>query len=375
VAEFSLQVGADAFWREAARDIAAARRRVLLQAMTFEGDRVGQAVAGALIAAGAADRRVLVDDYTRHVINDRILLTTRDPAIRSEAAATHRMFVSMMDQGVDVRITQPIEGRPLRYPLRNHKKLVVIDDVAWIGGVNFSEHNFTWPDMMVRLADREVADWLACAFEADWQGRGATVTREFAGGLTLLSLSGTGNLAGFAPVLELFAGARRSLQLLSPYPTFPFLEAIAQAAARGARTVLYTPRPNNKSIVRDYVLRAAQRHGICVRLLPEMGHTKAALVDGEALICGSSNFDFVSARANAELVATIRDQALITAAQERLFGPARDCAEPLRDGDRQPWRGIWAGAALRTADALIARLPRRSRTVPWPRLAQARPPG
>jgi cardiolipin synthase A/B len=375
VTEYSLLVGAEAFWREAARDIAAARRRVLVQAMTFEGDSAGLAVAEAVIEAGAADRRILVDDYTRHVINDRILLTTRDPAIRAEADATHRMFDRLMDYGVSVRITQPIEGQPLRYPLRNHKKLLVIDDAAWIGGINFSEHNFAWSDTMVRIADGHVADWLASAFEADWQGRSEPARRNFAGGLTLLNLSGTGNMAGFAPVLELLAGARRSLEVLSPYPTFPFLEAMGQAAASGAEVVLYTPRANNKSVVRDYVLHAAQRHGVAVRLLPEMGHTKAALIDGEALVCGSSNFDFVSARASAELVAIIRFETLIAAVQDRLFGVARSQSVPMNGADHRPLRALCASAALHTADALIARLPRQVRTVSWPRLAQARPPG
>lgn len=375
MAEFSLLVGADAFWREAARDIAASRRRVLVQAMTFEGDSVGQAVAATLIEAEASDRRVLVDDYTRHVINDRMLLTTRDPAIRAEAEATHRMFCRLMDEQVGVRITQPIEGWPLRYPCRNHKKLLVADDAAWIGGVNFSEHNFAWPDMMVRIGNPQVADWLASQFEADWQGRSEPAMREFAGGLTLLSLSGSGNPAGYAPVLDLFAGARRSLEVISPYPTFPFVEAMARAAARGAQVVLYTPRANNKPVVRDYVLRAARRRGIIVSLLPEMGHTKAALVDGETLVCGSTNFDFVSARTSAEFVATIRDGALIAAAEEHLFGPARNMAEPLHDADHRPWRALYASAALRIADSLIARLPRRPHTVPWPRLAEADPPG
>ena len=38
---------------------------------------------------------------------------------------------------------------------------------------------------------------------------------------------------------------------------------------------------------------------------------KALLVDSAALVVGSSNFDFVSHRANAEYVATIRDAALV----------------------------------------------------------------
>ncbi len=42
--------------------------------MTFEGDAAGQAVAGAVIASPARERRVLVDDYTRHVVNDTFLV-------------------------------------------------------------------------------------------------------------------------------------------------------------------------------------------------------------------------------------------------------------------------------------------------------------
>jgi cardiolipin synthase A/B len=375
VAEYSLHVGATAFWREAARDIAAARSRVLVQAMTFEGDSVGQAVAGCLSEAGAADRRVLVDDYTRHVINDRLIMTSRDPAIRAEAAATHRMFDALARSGVDVRVTQPLGGNPLRYPSRNHKKLLVADDAAWIGGINFSEHNFAWPDMMVRISDRRVSDWLAATFEADWQGRAAPARQDFPGSLSLHALAGSNNLANFAPILDLLAGARRRLEVISPYPTFPFLDAMARAAGRGVPVTLYTPRANNKPVVRDYLLRATRRHGIAVGLLPEMTHTKAALIDGELLICGSTNFDFVSARTSAELVATIRDKALVSEAERHLFASARARAEPPVAADRTAWRGRVATVALHAADAVIARLPRAGHTVPWPRLAQARPPG
>lgn len=373
--DYSLQVGAASFWREARRDIAAARRRVLVQAMTFEGDAVGLDVAAVLTEAQAADRRVLVDDYSRHVINDTVLLTTRDPTVLAEAKATRQMFDELVRRGVGVRITQPIDGRPLRYPMRNHRKLMVIDDAVWIGGINFSDHNFAWHDMMVRIADAQVADWLAQEFEADWQARTRMATRAFPGGLTLSSLSGDGNRQAFAPLFELFAGARRRLEVLSPYPTFPFVDAIARAAARGTEVVIYTPRPNNKPVVRDYIVHAARRHGITVRLLPEMSHAKAALVDDEVLVVGSTNFDFVSARTSAELFATIRDKCLVEHAQELLFEPVRQHAEPLPATDRHPWRGLGATFALRAADVLIARLPYKSRTVPWPRLAERDPPG
>lgn len=368
--QYRLQVGADAFWRHAARDMAAARRRVLVQAMTFEGDAAGQPVAAALAAAAAPDRRVLVDDYTWHVINDTVLATSRDPQVQAEARATAEMFAALATGGVGVRVANPIAGHPLRYPLRNHKKLLVIDDAAWIGGINFSDHNFAWHDMMVRIEDPEVADWLADGFEADWHGKPMPERRDFGSGLSLTSLDGSANPEGFAPLLELFAGARRSVEVLSPYPTFPFVDALGQAAARGAEVTLYTPRPNNKPVVRDYLLRAALRHGIAVRLLPEMSHVKAALIDGETVVFGSSNFDFVSYRASAELIAICRNPGLVADFETQLFAPARRRATPPGPADARPWHGVAATATLRTADTLIALLDSRPGSVPWPQLAE-----
>jgi cardiolipin synthase len=375
VRQYTLQVGADAFWGHAARDIASARRRVLVQAMTFEGDAAGKRVAASLEGTSAADRRVLVDDYTRHVINDTVVATSRDASIHAEARATAQMFEDLARRGVAVRVTNPIAGRPLRYPLRNHKKLLVVDDAAWLGGINFSDHNFDWHDLMVRIEDGEVADWLAGRFEADWDGRSGSASRDFAGGLSLLSLDGRGNPAKFEPLIELLAGARRSIEMLSPYPTFPFVAALARAARQGAAVTLYTPRPNNKPVVRDYLLRAARRSGIAMRLLPEMTHCKLALIDGETLLFGSCNFDFVSYRASAELIATCRDPDLIAQVEAQVLAPARQVAVPPGPAEARPWRGLAATGVLRTADALIALLECRPSAMPWPQLAEAPDPG
>ena len=132
---FELLVGAPAFWARAAGDIERARRRVLVQAMTFEGDSAGRAVADAIAAAGAADRRVLVDDYSRiMVVSDRWVGGRRDQlpaALRAEVEATHAMFAGLMLAGVvAVRRTNPISPLFANYPARNHKKLIVADDVG-----------------------------------------------------------------------------------------------------------------------------------------------------------------------------------------------------------------------------------------------------
>ena len=365
-AKVELTVGSGEFWAQAGADIAAARRRVLIQAMTFEGDAAGTAVANAVIASPARERRVLVDDYTRHVVNDTFLALSRDRALHAEAKATWDLFDAMVASGAGLRLTNPVGRNPLRYATRNHKKLLVIDDVAWIGGINFSDHNFAWHDMMVRIECPEVANWLAAEFDRDWSGQTATSSAAV-NGFDLLSLDGSANEAGFEPILDLIGGARQSIEVVSAYPTFPFVDALAAAAARGLPVRLYTPRPNNKPVIRDYLMGVARKSGLDIRLTPMMTHAKAMLVDGEALVVGSSNFDFVSHRANAEYVATIRDSALIEAFTARLLEPLREGASAPEAADHSTWRALRARAGLRMADVLVSFLDHGPRVTDWRR--------
>ena len=362
---YELHVGSAAFWRRASADIAAARRRVLIQAMTFEGDAAGRPVAAAIATSGAVDRRVLVDDYTRHVINDTFVALSRDPLIHAEAAATGAMFEELQFAGVGVRVTNPIDGSPLRYPLRNHKKLVVADDAVWLGGINFSDHNFLWHDAMVRIEGKPVADWLGARFEADWLGEPNRAEVKFGDELAILSFDGSGNPAGFAELLTMLRTARHRVELISAYPTFPFVDALAEAAGGGAEVAVYTPRPNNKPIVRDYLLKAARRERIGIGLLPEMTHVKAALIDGRTLVMGSCNFDFVSHRVSAEYVVVIRAPEMLLAAEQSLFGPARALAIKAEGSEGPAWRGLRARAALRCADMLMGRLASGRRVAEW----------
>ncbi|MCW1401773.1 phosphatidylserine/phosphatidylglycerophosphate/cardiolipin synthase family protein [Novosphingobium sp. MW5] len=347
-----LFVGSAAFWQAASADIASARRRVLIQAMTFEGDAAGLGVAGAIARSPASERRVLVDDYTRHVINDTFLALSKDPALHAEAQATWDMIDAMIASGARVRVTNPVGRNPFNYVLRNHRKLLVMDDAVWIGGINFSDHNFAWHDMMLRIESADVADWFAQEFDKDWHGQTAPARASF-GGLDAYSLDGLHNAEGSLPLLDLFENARHSLEVISAYPTFPFVSAMARAARRGVAVTIYTPRPNNKPIVRDYLMGIAARSGVRLRLLPDMTHVKAALVDGETVVAGSSNFDFVGYRVSAEYYAVMRDTGIVAEFERRLFAPARDGSSEPQAGDHSPWRAWRAAVALRAADVLI----------------------
>ncbi len=367
MARFELYVGSDNFWARAAHDIKNARHRVLIQAMTFEGDAAGRGVAHAIAESEAADRRVLVDDYTRHVLNDTFLFLSRDPALKAEAQATWTMFDELSQNGVGVRVTNPVGGNPLRYAARNHKKLLMLDDAAWLGGINFSDHNFAWHDMMVRIEDGQVADWLTRQFDEDWHGRPGFAREAFGPDLEIMSFDGVSNAANSRELIARFANAKHSIEVLSAYPTMPFTDAMASAAARGVQVTIYSARPNNKPIVRDYLLGLAARTGIRLQLVDRMTHVKAALIDGEELLTGSSNFDFVSYRLNSEYVAVIRDKALIAAVEEHLLAPLRAESAPPAEEEQRGWAPIKARLALEAADKALRFIRPGKRVCEWRR--------
>lgn len=367
--KFELLVGAPAFWERAAADIATARRRVLVQAMTFEADAAGQPVAAAIGASRASDRRVLVDDYSRLVVSDRWVAGRQDrlsSELKQEVAATRAMFLDLLRSGVSVRLTNPIGRLFTNYPARNHKKLIVADDTAYIGGINFSDHNFAWHDFMLRIEGVAAADWLAEDFGSTFAGRPR------AAGLDLRdarfwSLDGRGNAAAFGELMAMIAAARRRITVISPYLTFPVTGALSGAARRGVQVQLITPWPNNKPIVRDSLLWTAQRSGFEIVLLDDMIHLKGMVIDGACLVVGSSNFDFVSLAAEEEFMAAIADPAVIADFEARIVAPALARALPAHAHRIDFGAGVRAGLALRLAQAVAmsARGARRT-AVDWP---------
>jgi cardiolipin synthase len=352
---YTLLPSSYAFWRRAEADILSAKARLFVQAMTFEADSAGAVVGRAVMQSSAADRRVLVDQFTRYVVSDRFVRLPAwmlDAGLRSEVEATRAMFRRMAEAGVGVRTTNPMGPLLSGFAFRNHKKLIVADDVAYIGGINFSDHNFEWGDLMLRIERPDVADRLAGDFLQTYAGRSQSWTQAF-GDLRLYGFDGRDNAPGFGEILAEIDAARDSVVVVSPYLTFPFVDALARARARGARVQLITPLKNNKPSVRDYLLRESARADLEVRLTPEMIHLKGMLIDRRKLVLGSSNFDFVSYHAEEELVAVLTDPGLIADFESRVIAPALDSA--LEPGAWSPsrWAGLRSAALLKLAERVI----------------------
>lgn len=326
-------VGSDEFFRRLREDMRRARDSVYLQAMTFEADAAGRRITDELRRSAASDIRILVDEYIRMVMSDSCFFSpvnifNRD--LRREARETKALFSQLRAEGIRVKMTNPLGFMYLRLLARNHKKLAVIDGrVAYIGGINFSDHNFAWHDMMLRIEENAVASYLADDFLATWSGVNRKNLKSFPG-IEFHQLDGRSNESSYDSILGLIDAARDTVVIESPYLSFPFYSKLRGAVSRGVDVRLILPERNNKALMQRYNLWEARRAGIELRLLKDrMTHLKAMLIDDEHLIVGSSNFDYISYRFLQEIVAIIRDRDTIESFKERVLDADWLASQPL----------------------------------------------
>ena len=307
--------------------LSTAKRRVLIQVMTFDGDASGLAVATLLADAASrgVDVRLLVDCYALRYVSDRL---AKNPEVQQEAAETAAMFERLRAQGVAVTFTQPW-GPMLLFGLsRNHKKVYVVDDHAYLGGINISDHNFGWRDFMIRVEEAAVVEALAEDFARTEQGERRPVERAI---LTNTAIEPAFN--------DIVTGAARSLVLASPYALdVGIVNLLAQAEAP-AKTVV-TAQSNNFRWLRaaePYLWGRLARSGVDLRTYPDFFHARFLLADDAKLLVGSSNFSRHSFRCNREVCLLITDTEFIAGFKARMLadvGPLARSQSPPRIAER-----------------------------------------
>jgi cardiolipin synthase A/B len=237
---------------------------------------------------------------------------------RSLIASDH--WKAMREAGVQVATALPI-GNPLLRPLRgridlrNHRKIVVIDNyITYCGSQNCADPEFLikakyapWVDVMLRF-EGPIARQNQHLFASDWM---AQVNEDIDGvlrqplrpgnsGLTAQAI-GTGPTIRYSAMPEVFESlmytARRELVISTPYyvPDEAMQAALCASARRGVATTIIFPARNDSWIVgaasRSYYgdLLAAG-----VRIFEYEGgllHAKSLTLDGAITLIGSANMD------------------------------------------------------------------------------------
>ena len=307
--------------------IDAARESVALETYMFRDDEVGQRFTRALAAAAARGVRVrLLVDWL---------------GIRGVSRA---FFAHLREQGVDVRVFNPIGLKPWLglYP-RDHRKLLVVDDQAGVtGGIGIacewstcraSGRGSPWRDTAVSIEGPAGGD-MGRAFEHMWL---RTVSRERRGVHRLLVRRARGTdlepstappaLVGIvegeplrlrvARALQIQAvSARRSIWIASAYfvPSTFEVEALTGAARDGVDVRVLVPsrsdHPWSMLLTRRFYRRLLMNGVRVWEWDGEMMHAKTSVVDGMWVRVGSTDFNPLGIGFNYELDAVIEDAAL-----------------------------------------------------------------
>jgi len=235
----------------------------------------------------------------------------------------------MRQAGVKVAVALPI-GNPLLRPfhgridLRNHRKIVVVDDtITYCGSQNCADPEFRvkpkyapWVDALIRF-EGPIARQNQHLFAADWM---SYVDEDINGLLEVpICESGTGfpaqviatgptgrNSAMPEVFSTLMYAAHHSLVITTPYyvPNESMQDALCSAAHRGIETTIVFPARNDSwqvaaashSYYRELLEAGVNIHEYVGGLL----HTKSMTIDGEVTLIGSANMDRRSFELNYE---------------------------------------------------------------------------
>ncbi|BAF71958.1 cardiolipin synthase [Sulfurovum sp. NBC37-1] len=312
-------------------DIDAAKEHVHLSFYIWLSDRNGLKVVEALkrAASRGVTCRVMADD-----------IGSRD-MVRS------RYWKEMEEAGVRLAVLLPIGNillRPFRgrVDLRNHRKIVVIDNsITYSGSQNCADPEFRvkpkfapWVDIMMRfegpvaIQNQYVfaSDWMLHTDESLYELLLQPITMPMEDGFTAQVVA-TGPTERPTAIPEMFESllftAHERVIITTPYfiPDESLQNALCTTAYRGVETIMIFPRRNDSWVV------AAASHSYYEDLLKagvkiyeyEGGllHTKSVTVDDEITLIGSANMDRRSFELNYENNILYHDSEMTVAIRQR----------------------------------------------------------
>jgi cardiolipin synthase len=307
--------------------IAGAQSSIKMLMYMFNPDRDGDAVRDALTDAArrGIDVKLLIDGFG--------------------SAATPQFFSDLGDAGGEYCVFNPSYGR--LYLLRNHQKLIVIDEqTVLIGGANIDATYLDdrsakhWRDLWLRL-DGPKAVLPARYFDAlfRWSKRKGSRLRslrrmiaeynewrgplqwKFSGPLSMRN-------SWWRSIGRDMKRARR-LDLIFAYfaPPGAMIRRIGRVGRRGRARVINAAKSDNNATIaaaRHCYSRLLRRHVELYEYQPAKLHTKLAIADDTVHI-GSSNFDYRSFYINLEIMLRIKDEAFATAMRGYFERELADC--------------------------------------------------
>lgn len=341
-------------------DIDAARDHVHVLFYIWLADNNGTRVAEALMRAagrGVVCRAMADDLGSRKLFKSELWRRMRTAGVHLARALP-----------VGNPLLRPLSGR---IDLRNHRKIVVIDDdITYCGSQNCADPEFLikrkyapWVDLMMRF-EGPVARANQALFASHWTAQtGEDLDLLLSRPLAAKAAPGVpAQVIGTGPTVrwsampqvfeELIYSARRELIITTPYyvPDESMQSALCASARRGVATTIVFPARND-----SWVVAAASRSyyrdlllaGVRILEYPKgLLHTKSLTLDGEVTLIGSANMDRRSFDLNYENNILFVDPDLTAEVRRRQQDYIADSA-PLAVETVEAWswrRRLWHNA-------------------------------
>ncbi len=320
----ALMADSDAAITQLVADIEAAHDTIHISFYIWLDDTNGLKVIDAVCAAA---RRGITCRIVADAIGSRAMIGS------SHWAAMHRAGAKLC-----ASLSAPLGFGSIaahRLDLRNHRKIVVIDNIiTYCGSQNCADPAFLikarfapWVDIMLRLTG-PIAVQNQLIFASAWAVETGedlapwlrTVTCPQGDGDVLAVAFGTGPLsprgAMSGAFVSLLYAAKRAVVISTPYfvPDPPLFAAIIACARRGVETSLILPKSNDSRAI-GAISRALYPQMIAagVRIFEYSGgllHAKTLVADGEVSLIGSANMDRRSLELNFENNILLHSKAL-----------------------------------------------------------------
>ena len=328
--------------------IAGAQSSLKVLFYMFNADWAGAMVRDALVEAArrGVEVKVLIDGFG--------------------STAQPKYFEELEESGGELCVFNPAWGR--RYLLRNHQKLIVVDDrIAVTGGANIDDTYLTdtgprhWRDLFVTISGPAVecaGEYFDALFRwslrkdpklrslrrlvghfSQWRG---PVQWKFSGPLSMKN--------SWWRSIGRDINRGKNLDMIFAYfaPPGAMLRRIGRLGRRGCGRIITAAKSDNNATIgaaRHSYSRLLRRHVQMYEYQPAKLHTKLAIVD-DVVYLGSSNFDYRSLYINLEVMLRVKDAEfaqLMRSYFEGELAQSRWITPELHKRRANPWRRLrWA---------------------------------
>ena len=265
----------------------------------------------------------------------------------------------MRQQGIDVQIFDPWRRPYLCHVLRDHRKIVVIDQkIGYIGGLNVADYYINgdpevyggWRDTHIRITGEAVEGlisyfdnaWNISVHGTDYERRLHAAAADVVVPDSDLRAAGSRKVVYFErsrvskqkkaetrnAIIAAFNTAQDTLRIVSPYflPTHTVRKALVNAIDRGVKVqILFSCEGDNALLTagNQHFSKRLLRHGAEVFLYRgAFHHSKIMMVDGSHSMVGSANLNSRSLKWDYEASCFVFDPE-VTACLNAIF--EQDC--------------------------------------------------